>query len=151
VGFVSDIARVLLTAAILSAIALAAYVWKLTRPDVEGAERLIGQLRLAQWAALVLAATGGVSIGLVVVNAVSPFGPIEVTIGAACVVLAAFVLSRDPREALFLCVVGFVAHALVDVAHRPGGLTPIAPAWYFAGCAIYDVFFAAICYWARRT
>ncbi len=118
-GFVSDTVRVLLTAAILSALALAA--------------------------------TGGVSIGLVVANADTPFGPIEVTIGVACVILAAFVLSRDPREALLLCVAGFVAHALTDVAHRPGGLTPIGPAWYFAGCAMYDVFFAAICYWARRS
>jgi hypothetical protein len=147
---VSDTARVLLTAAILSAIALAVFVWKLTRTEVDGPERLIGQLRLAQWGALALAATGAVSIGLVVANAGTPFGPLEVTIGIACVILAAFVLSRDPREALLLCVVGFVAHALVDVAHRPGGLTPIGPAWYFAGGAIYDVFFATICYWARR-
>ena len=146
-----ETARVLLTAAVLSATALGAFVWKLTRPDLDGAERLIGQLRLAQWAALVLSATGSVSIGLAVANAGVPFGTVEITVGMACVILAGFVLTRDPREALLVCVAAFVAHALVDLAHRPGMLTPMAPAWYLAGCAIYDIFLAAICYWARRT
>jgi hypothetical protein len=148
---VSDTARVLLTAAVLSSTALGVYVWKLTRPDVDGAERLIGQLRLAQWAALVLAATGAVSIGLAVANSAVLLGTVEVTIGVAFVILAGFVLTRDPREALLVCVGGFILHAFVDVAHRPGLLAPLAPAWYFAGCAIYDVYFAAICYWARRS
>jgi hypothetical protein len=148
---VSDTARALLTAAILSATALAVYVWKLTRPDVDGAERLIGQLRLAQWSALALATTGAVSVGLAVANSTAPFGAMELTVGIAFVIAAAFVLGREPREALLVCTGSFLLHTLVDVAHRPGLMPPMAPTWFLAGCAIYNAFFAAICYWARRS
>lgn len=146
----SDTARVLLTATLLSSTALGVYVWKLTRLDPSGPERLIAQLRLAQWAALALASLGAVSIGLSAANDTAPFGPLEVTLGLAFVVLAALVLQREPREALLLAAAAFVLQALFNLAHRPQGLTPMAPAWYSAGCAIYDVFLAAVCYWARR-
>ena len=46
---------------------------------------------------------------------------------------------------------GFVVHALVDIAHRPGWLSSdLAPRWYTVGCAVYNVGLAGICYWARR-
>ena len=146
----SDLARVLLTATILSATASGAYVWRLTRLDEAGPERLIGQLRLAQGAALALAALGAVSIGLAVAHDPSALGSVEVTLGLAFVVFAALVLQREPREALLLAVAGFVAHALLNLAHRPGGLDPVAPPWFSAGGSVFDVFLAGLCYWARR-
>jgi hypothetical protein len=147
---VSDTARVLLTAALLSSTALGVYVWMLTRLDSDGPERLIGQLRLAQWAALALAATGAVSIGLAIANETAPLGTVEVAINVGFMVIAALVLQREPRSALFLVAGGFVLHALTDIAHRPGGLTPIAPHWYAVGGAICDLYFAAACYWVAR-
>jgi hypothetical protein len=147
---VSDTARALLTAALLSSTALAVYVWKLTRLDPTGPERLIGQLRLAQWAALALAAVGAVSIGLAAANDAAPFGTLEVTLGLVFIVLAGLILQRDPQEALLLAAGAFVLQALFNVAHHPRGLPLMAPAWYTAGCAIYDLFFAAVCYWGRR-
>lgn len=146
----SDTARVLLTAALLSSTALGVYVWTLTRLDPAGPDRLVGQLRLAQWAALALAGNGGVSIGLAVANDAGPFGAVEVTFACAFIVIAAVVLHREPREALLVATAAFVLHALVTLAHRPRMLAPLAPAWYIAGTAIYDVFFAAMCYWTRR-
>ena len=146
----SDTARVLLTAALLSITALGVYVWRLARLDPTGPERLVGELRLAQWAALVLSATGAVSIGLAIANEAAPFGAIEVTLGLAFVVLAALVLQREPRSALWLAASGFVLHALLDIGHRPGGLAPVAPHWYAVGCAVYDVCLSAVCYWATR-
>jgi hypothetical protein len=147
---VSDTARALLTFALLSSTALGVYVWKLSRLDPGGPDRLVGQLRLAQWSALVLAATGAVSIGSTIAHETAPFGTLEVTLGVAFVVLAAVVLHREPREALLLAAGAFVLHALATLAHRPNGLSPVAPGWYTAGSAIYDLFFAAVCYWARR-
>lgn len=146
----SDTARGLLTAALLSSTALGVYVWMLTRQDATGPERLVGQLRIAQWAALALAAMGASSIGLTVANEGAPLGTLEVTLGLAFVVGAGVVLRREPREALFLVAAGFVLHALTDIAHRPGGLAPIAPHWYAVASAIYDLYFAALCYWAAR-
>ena len=146
----TDTARVLLTAALLSSTALGVFVWMLSRVDPAGPERLIGQLRLAQWGALTLAATGAVSIGLAIASEGDPFGAIEVTSGVAFIVVAALVVQREPREALLLAAAGFILHALVDIAHRPGGLAPIAPHWYAVGCAVYNVYFAAVCYWATR-
>ena len=52
--------------------------------------------------------------------------------------------------ALMTLAIAFVAHALVDIAHRPGWLSPaIAPQRFIAGCAAYDVYVAALCFWAR--
>jgi hypothetical protein len=146
---VSDSARVLLVAAVLSITALATFAVRLARLE-EGAERLIGQLRLAQRCALALAAIGAVPIGFVIIQEHAPLGNLEITIALAFVVLAGLVLQREPREALQLAAGGFVAHALLDIAHRPGVLDPVGPHWYAVGCAIYNVCFAAVCYWARR-
>jgi len=150
VEFVSDTARSLLTAALLSSTALGAYVWTLSRLDPAGPERLIAQFRLAQWAALALAALGAVSIGLAAANETAPFGTLEVTLGLAFVIVAALILQREPREALLLAAGAFVLHAIFNLAHRPRGLAPMAPAWYTAGGAIYDLLLAALCYWGRR-
>ena len=147
----SDTARVLLTAALLAASTTGFFTWRLSRLDPSGPERLIGSLRLAQWAALLLAATGAVSIGLAVSNELLPSGTIEVTLGVAFVLFGAFVLSREPREALLFAAAGFLAHVLVDIAHRPGLLEPdLAPRWYVVGCAVFDVYIATLCYWVRR-
>jgi hypothetical protein len=150
VDSVSDTARALLTAAILSSTALAMYVWKLRRLEPGGAERLIGQLRLAQWAALAMAGLGAVSVGLAAANETAPFGTLEATMGLAFVVVAALVLQREPREALLVAAAAFLLMALFNLAHRPRMLAPMAPAWYTAGCAIFSLFLAAICYWGRR-
>lgn len=147
----TDTARVLLAAALLSAATIGAFVWRLTRTDADQPDRLVGELRLAQWAALLLAALGGVSIGLTVAFDAAPAGNLDALLGVAFVVLAGFVLHREPRDALLLVSTGFVLHALVDIAHRPGWLPPdVVPRWYAIGSAIYDVYVAAACYWARR-
>lgn len=147
----TDTARVLMTAAVLAASATGFFTWRLGQLDASGPQRLIASLRLAQWAALLLAATGAVSIGLAVAQDAMPSGTIEVTLGIAFVLLGGLVLNREPREALLVAAGGFVAHALVNIAHRPGLLEPsLAPRWYAVGCAVLDLYIAALCYWARR-
>jgi hypothetical protein len=148
---VTDTARVLFTAALLSASAISTFAWRVTHIDPELPARLIGELRLAQWAALILAAVGSVPIGLAVANPVISAGHLDASLGIAFVLMAGLVLQRDPREALLLVSGGFVLHAIANLTHRPGWLpVEIAPHWYTVGCAMFDVYMAALCFWARR-
>jgi hypothetical protein len=148
----TDTARVLLTAAVLSGGAMVILAWQLTRTEAQSPARLIGQLRLAQCAAMLLAATGAVPMGLAI--AASPdvsLAHLDVALGVVFVVVAGLVLLRDPRQGLLVAAIAFVAHALADLAHRPGWLPPsLAPRWFFVSCAVYDVLLAAVCYWGRR-
>lgn len=147
----SDTSRLILTVAVLSAGATGMFGWRVSRLDPSEPERLIGELRLAQWAAMLLAATAGVSIGLAIANTAVPFGTIEVTAGVVFVLLAGVILTREPRDGLVFAAIAFVAHALIDIAHRPGLLSPdLVPQSFAVGDAIFDVFIAAVCYWARR-
>jgi hypothetical protein len=147
---VTDTARVLLTAAVLSATASAFFARRIGRLEAQPA-RLVGQLRLAQCAAVLLAAVGGIPAGLGIAESAVPNAHLDVTIGIGFVVLAALVLQREPRQALLLAAIGFLVHALLDLAHRPGWLPPdLAPRWCWIGSASYDVCMAAICYVARR-
>jgi hypothetical protein len=147
----SDTARLLLTAAVLSVSAFAAFAWRVTRADPSQPERLIGELRLAQWAAVLLAAAGSAAIGFATARASVPLGTIDVTVAVSYVLLSGLVLQREPRSGLLLAAVGFLAHALIDLAHRPGWLSAeLMPRWYIAGCAAWDLALSAVCFWARR-
>jgi hypothetical protein len=147
---VSDTARILLTTALLSGSAFAMFVWQLTRLDVGGPDRLVAQLRLAQWGALLLAAIAGISLGLTIAHDEGPFGSLEVALSAAFLIVAAVAMLREPRSALYVLAIAFVLHALFEIAHRPGALPSVAPRWYAVGSSIYDVYIAAFCYWAAR-
>jgi hypothetical protein len=147
----TDTGRVLLTAVALSASAFGVLAWRVSRIDATQPERLVGELRVAQWAAMLLAATAGIPIGLSVALPTMPGGHLDATLAVGFMLVAGVVLLRDPREGLFLASIGFVLHALVDIAHRPGWLSPdLAPRWYIVGCASFNVYLAAMCYLARR-
>ncbi len=147
----TDTARVLLTAAILSAATVSIFAWKITRIDREEPARLIGELRLAQWAAVLLAGVGMVPLGLVLAAPATATGNFDAAFGVIFVGLAGLILQRDPHEGLLLVTGAFLLHALVDILHRPGWLSPdLAPQWFTIGCAIYNVVIAVVCYLARR-
>ncbi len=146
----TDTARVLLTAAVLSALVMSTFAWRVTQIDAEDTDRLIGELRLAQWAAVLLAGISGIPIGLAIAGTAS-LANLDAAFSVIFVGVAGMVLQREPREALLLASAGFVGHALLDIGHRPGWLSPeMAPRWFSIGCALYNVYLAAICYWARR-
>jgi len=148
---VTDSALILLTAAILSAVTTGFYASQIRRLDADGPERLIGELRLSQWMALLLAVMGSIPVGLAIAANAGPLGNVDISEGIVFVVLAGMVLQSEPRTALALAIAGFIAHALTDIAHRPGWLsTAVLPQWYAAGCGAFDVVIAALCYWARR-
>lgn len=113
-----------------------------TSPD-----RLVAELRLAQFAALVLALTAGVYIGFAVTHETQRGVGLDVALAIGFLVIGASTLVWDPRQALTILALAFAAHAVLDVAHRPGLLPDgIAPRWYLIGCAIYDVYIGALCY-----
>ena len=66
---------------------------------------------------------------------------------AAASAPAAVALFQDPRLALTIVAIGFAAHAVTDVMHRPGMLpSDLAPQWYFVGSACLDAVVGALCY-----
>jgi hypothetical protein len=113
-----------------------------TSPD-----RLVAELRLGQFASLLLALTAGAYIGFAVTHESQQGVGFDIALTVGFFVLAATTLVRDPRHALTMLALAFAAHALFDVAHRPGALADgIAPRWYLIGCAVYDVYIGALCY-----
>ena len=72
---------------------------------------------------------------------------LEVALAMGFFTAAAVAPFRDPREALTILAVGFGAHAVADVMHRPGLLADgVAPQWYIVGCAVVDLVLGALCY-----
>lgn len=147
----TDTARLLLVAAVLSGAGLGAFVWRLARVDPAEPERLIGELRLSHWMALILAVVGGAWIGAAAARPVELLSSIDLTIAVALIVLAAWTLQRDTRSALVILSVAFLAHAIIDTAHRPGWLAEdLAPRWFALGCAAYNLYLSALCFWAQK-
>ena len=129
----------------------AALTWQAVRAamvPVSSPERLVAELRLAQMAALLLSLSAGAYIGLAVAHEAERGVGVDVALTVGFFVTAAATLVRDPRQALTILALAFAAHAVLDVAHRPGWLLPdgMAPRWYSIGCAVYDVFIGALCY-----
>jgi hypothetical protein len=129
----------------------AALTWQAVRATmvpVSSPERLVAELRLAQMAALLLALSAGAYIGLAVAHEAEPGVGVDIALTVGFFVTAAATLVRDPRQALTILAIAFAAHAILDVAHRPGWLLPdgMAPRWYSIGCAVYDVYIGALCY-----
>jgi hypothetical protein len=148
---VSDSSRVLLVAAVVSAVALAVFAAQISRTETATPSRLIGQMRLAQWAALLLATSSGITLGFVVAAGSGPLVSLDTALAIILAGAAALALQREPRAALLVVTAGLVAHALVTIAHRPGWLPADAlPRWYAVGSATYDTAIAGICAWTWR-
>ena len=125
--------------------------WQAIRTAMEpvsSPDRLIYELRLAQMAALLLTLTAGAYIGLAVAHEAQPGVGFDIALTVGFFLAAAATIVRDPRQALTILALAFAAHAVLDVAHRPGWPLPdgVAPPWYSIGCAVYDVYIGALCY-----
>ena len=135
----------------LAALALAGgFTWMGLRAaavPVASPDRLVAELRLAQIGALLLALTAGAYIGFAATHAAVPGAALDVALAMGFFVVAAATLVKDPRQALTILALAFAAHALLDIAHRPGVLPDeLTPKWYAVGCAVFDVFVGAVLY-----
>jgi len=144
----TEASRTILIAALSVA---AGMTWQAVRTaaiPLSSPDRLIAELRLAQIAALVLVATASAYLGLASMNEAQPGAGLDIALALGFGIVAAMTLVRDPRQALTLLALAFAAHAVLDVAHRPGGLPEaIAPRWYALGCAVFNVYIGAVTYW----
>jgi hypothetical protein len=123
------------------------YAFRTARIPASSPDRLIAELRLAQFAALLLSMTAGAYIGFAVTFERQPGVGFDVAVAIGFLVVSATTLVRDPRQALTTLALAFAAHAVIDIAHRPGLLAEgIAPRWYLIVCATYDLYIGALCY-----
>lgn len=147
----TETARALLVAAVLAGSGFGVFVWRLGRIDPAEPERLIGELRFAHWMALTLAAVGGAWVGLTAGRDIQILSGIDLTIAIATIVAAAWTLHRETRSALLMLCVAFLAHAIIDIAHRPDWLAAdLAPRWFTLGCAAFNLYLSALCFWLQR-
>ena len=143
----TDAARAFLVAAIALAIATIRLSVIATTADPASPQRLIAELRLAQFAALLLVLTAGVYIGFALAHESTTGSGLDVALGVGFLVLASVAISQSPRRALTLLAIGFAGHAVVDLLHGARVLpAEVLPNWYATACAIYDVAIAAVCY-----
>ena len=139
--------RTLLVAAIALSAGFALQAIRTAAIAVNSPDRLVAELRLAQIAALLLTLGAGAYLGFAAAHDASAGVGLDVALAGGFFVLAGYTLTCDPRQALTLLALGFGAHALLDIAHRPGVLPEdITPRWYAIGCATYDVIMGALCY-----
>jgi uncharacterized protein DUF6010 len=128
----------------------AAFTWQSVRTSsipTSSPQRLIDELRLAQMAALLLTLAAGAYIGFAVGRENEPGVGFDISFAVCFLLVAAVTMVRDPRQALTIVALAFAAHAILDVAHRPGLLPDgLAPRWYAIGCAVFDVYIGALCY-----
>lgn len=135
----------------LATLALAGHVgWMSARvtslPD-NTPERLVGELRLAQLAALVLCLIAGAGGGLAIAQLQVPGAGMTLAFAAGFLLIASNAILREPHEALTMLALAFLVHAVVDILHRPGWLPElIIPGWYARDCATLNVVLAALCY-----
>jgi len=110
-------------------------------------DRLVAELRLAQIAALILTMSASAYLGFAASHEDQLGVGFDIAFAVGFFVTSAFTLTRDPRQALTVLALAFAAHALLDVAHRPGLLAEgVVPRWYTIGCAVFDVYIGALCY-----
>jgi hypothetical protein len=139
----------------LSAIALLVPVawtaWRVAREPADSPARLVGQLRLAQQAALVLVFLAAVHAGMAILQLDTLGAGLELALAVGFLVLASTTMLREPPEALTWLALALLAHAALDVLHRPGLLPPaLVPGWYARDCATFSVLLAALCYLPLR-
>jgi len=128
----------------------AGFTWQSVRTSAiptSSPQRLVDELRLAQMAALLLVLAAGAYIGFGVAHENDLGVGFDIALAVCFLLVAAFTMVRDPRQALTILALAFAAHAIVDVGHRPGMLPEgLAPRWYAIGCAVFDVYIGALCY-----
>ena len=138
------------TALIAFGVLAAGFTWQSVRTSLiptSSPQRLVDELRLAQMAALLLTLAAGAYIGFATVREHEPGVGLDIALAVSFLLVAGITMVQDPRQALTVLALAFAAHALVDVAHRPGMLPEsLAPRWYSIGCAVYDVYIGALCY-----
>jgi uncharacterized membrane protein HdeD (DUF308 family) len=143
---VTETARILLTVVVLTGVGLSVFAWRVSRTMSGAPDRLVAQLHLSHWAAMVLAVQGAIGIGLAISSESAPSAALELALGLLPIAAAMLVLRSEPVQALQLAALALGIHAALAFAHRPGWLEPdLAPAWFWLGQMTYDLYIATLC------
>ena len=143
----TDAARALIVAGTALALALIRLSVVATTADATSPHRLVAELRLAQFAALLLVLTAGVYIGFSLAHESTAGSGLDVALAVGFLVLASVAVTLDPGPALTLLAAAFAGHTIVDLLHGAEILPARAlPNWYPTACAIYDIAIAGVCY-----
>jgi hypothetical protein len=115
-------------------------------------ERLVAQLHLSQWTAVFLAVQGAISLGLAINGQHLPGAALEAGAAMAWIAVALAAMRAPLPQSLHLLALAIGLHALFAFGHRPGWLQPdLAPAWFWAGQTMLDVYVATICSLCARS
>ncbi|MBM63184.1 MAG: hypothetical protein CL484_09580 [Acidobacteria bacterium] len=143
----TDGARAMAVAFVAIAIVMVRLSRTALKADTNSAASLVAELRLAQFAALVLTLTAGIYIGSALVQESSTGSGLDVALAVGFLVIGSIAVTQDPSNALTLLAAAFIAHAGIDLLHGsqilPGN---VLPTWHATASAIYDVAVAAVCY-----
>jgi hypothetical protein len=143
----SEASRALLLVALALLGGMIWMTWRTLRIPLSAPDRLVAELRMAQFGAVLLALVAGSSIGLAAANEARQGIAVEAALALAFFSIATIAPLRDPREALTLLAIAFGGHALIDVSHRPGLLPDhLAPSWFTIGCALHNFLIGVLCY-----
>ncbi len=143
----TDGARALLVAGIALAIILVRLALAAVRADPDSPARLVAELRLAQFAAMMLTLSAGTYVGFALAQESAAGSGMDVALAVGFLIGASIAVTRDPRPALTLLALAFAAHAGVALLHGAGILpSESMPPWYATACAVYDVGVAGVCY-----
>ena len=139
--------RALAFGSVALALALGRLAVSAVRLDVASPDRLVAELRLAQFAALALVLSSGVYVGLAVAHDATAGTGLDIALAIGFFVVAAIATTCEPTRALTILAVAWGGHGLVGLVHVADILpTAIVPPWYPTAGAIYDVCVAGICY-----
>lgn len=136
---------------LVSVVLVGSFAWMTARTlrlPTSDPNRLVAELRLAQFGATLLALVAGASLGVAALNEARSGIAVEGALTLGLFAIAVVAPLRDPREALLWLVAGFAAHAGLAALHRPGGLFDelLLPRWFLMGNIIQDVCLGALCY-----
>ncbi len=146
----TDSARALLVAGAALAIILVRLTLVAVRADPSSPARLVAELRLAQFAAMMLTLDAGVYVGFALAQESTAGSGLDVALAVGFLVLASVAVTREPGTALALLALAFAAHAGLGLLHGAGILpSESMPPWYATACAVYDVGVAGVCYFPR--
>ena len=144
---VTEAFRALALGSVALGLALGWLAYNAARLEVTSPNRLVLELRLAQFSALLLVLAAGIYVGLAIAHENTPGVGLDIALATGFFVVAALATTWEPTRALTALAIAWGAHGLVDLAHMADALPgAIAPPWYPTACAIFDVAVAGICY-----
>jgi hypothetical protein len=144
---VTEAFRALVLTSVALGLTLGLISYKAINLKTSSPDRIVLELRLAQFSALLLALASGVYVGFSVIYEGTAGTGFDIALATGFFVVAALATTCEPTRALTVIAIAWGAHCLVDLAHIANVLpSSIVPAWYSTACAIYDVVIAGTCY-----